>query len=229
MKIVFFAFTLLIFIPAFTAQETQTVKLGDFEEIVVYGRFTIDIKYGENPIANVIIGHDEVNFDKIQFSYTGKKLSIKYPNSVINDKDLNIVIYCPKLTKVEARSGSQIRVDKNFPLKENKVTLHGFAGGKIQATVNTPWLLVVVNQGGSVSVTGEATLMDASIKTGGTIGAVNLNAKKVDAQINLGGEIICFAEEILNASVTGGGTISYKGNPQLKETIKLGGTIEKLK
>ena len=58
---------------------------------------------------------------------------------------------------------------------------------------------------------------------------MSLVAKKVDAQINLGGEIICYAEEILKASVSGGGTISYTGPAEVTESIKLGGTIEKMK
>jgi hypothetical protein len=213
------------------AQETKKVSLAEFDEIVVYGQFTIDIKQSKSneSWANITIGYDDVDYDKISFNYTGKKLAIKYPMSVIKDRDLNITIYCPDISKVEARSGCQIRVDKSFVLSSEIVTLHAFAGGKIQAVVNTPQLFVTVNQGGSVSVTGTATLMEAAIKTGGTIGAVNLDSKKVNAQINLGGEIICFAEEILNANVTGGGTISYVGNPKVSQTIKLGGTVEKLK
>jgi hypothetical protein len=210
------------------AQDTKTVRLADFEEIVVYGQFTIDIKQSDDAFAHITIGYDDVDYEKISFSYSGNKLAIKYPMAVIKDRDLNITIYCPKITKVEARSGAQIRVNKGFVLTDDIITLHGFAGGKIKAIVNTPQLIVNVNQGGSVSVTGDATLMQAKIKTGGTIGAVNLNAKKVEADVNLGGEIICFAEEILIANVTAGGTISYAGNPKVTQTIKLGGTIEKL-
>jgi hypothetical protein len=223
-------FILFSFLTQFivSSQETKTMRLADFTEISVYGRFTVDIKYGEEPFANMTIGYDDVDPDKVQFNYSGKKLTIKYIASVISDKDLNITIYAPNIHKVDARSGAQIRVDKSFILTNSTVTLTSASGGKIQATVETPWLTAAVSQGGSVSVQGNATLFDAKVKTGGTIGSVSLVAKKVDAQINLGGEIICYAEEILKASVSGGGTISYTGPAEVTESIKLGGTIEKM-
>jgi hypothetical protein len=223
-------FILFSFLTQFivSSQETKTIRLADFTEISVYGRFTVDIKYGEEPFANMTIGFDDVDPDKVQFNYSGKKLTIKYIASVISDKDLNITIYAPKLNKIDARSGAEIRVDKSFVLNNSTITLSSASGGKIQATVDTPWLEATVSQGGSVSVQGSATLFEAKVKTGGTIASVNLIAKKVEAQINLGGEIICFAEEILKASVSGGGTISYMGPAVVSESIKLGGTIEKM-
>lgn len=218
-----FVFQLAVF-----GQETKTIRLADFTEIAVYGQFTVDVKYSEEPFANMTIGYDDVDPEKVQFNYSGKKLTIKYIASVISDKDLNITIYAPNIHRVDARSGAQIRVDKSFVLTNSTVVLSSASGGKIQATVDTPWLEATVSQGGSVSVQGNAALFEAKVKTGGTIGSVNLNAKKVEAQINLGGEIICYAEEILKASVSGGGTISYKGPAEVTESIKLGGTIEKM-
>lgn len=211
-----------------SAQETKTVRLADFTELAVYGRFSVDVKYGEEPFANMIIGFDDVDPEKIQFNYSGKKLTIKYIASVISDKDLHITIYAPVINKVEARSGAEIRVNKSFVLSNSTVVLSSASGGKIQAVVDTPWLEATVSQGGSISVQGDAVMFEAKVRTGGTIGSVNLKAKKVEAQINLGGEIICYAEEILKASVSGGGTISYTGPAEVTESIKLGGTIEKM-
>lgn len=224
-------FILFSFLTQFivSSQETKTIRLADFTEISVFGRFTVDIKYGEEPFANMIIGFDDVDPDKVQFNYSGKKLTIKYIASVISDKDLNIVIFVPNLFKINARSGAQIRVDKSFVLNNSTVTLTSASGGKIQASVETPWLTAAVSQGGSISIQGSAIQFDATVKTGGTIGSVSLVAKKVDAQINLGGEIICYAEEILKARVSGGGTISYLGPAEVTESIKFGGTIEKMK
>jgi len=211
------------------SQETTTIRLADFTEITVFGRFTVDIKYGEEPFANMTIGYDEVDAEKVQFNYSGSNLTIKYIASVISDKDLNITIYAPDIHKINARSGAEIRVDKSFILTNSTVILSSASGGKIQATVDTPWLEASVSQGGSVSVQGKTAFFEAKVKTGGTIGSVNLMAKKVEAQVNLGGEIICYAEEILKAKISGGGTISYTGPAKVSESIKLGGKIEKMR
>ena len=44
----------------------------------------------------------------------------------------------------------------------------------------------------------------------------------------MGGNITVHTRETLNATVFSGGTIRYRGSGVITETIKLGGTIQKL-
>lgn len=213
---------------AFFAQQTAEQKLADFDELIVQGRFTVDIKYSDEMKAVATVHGDEVDLDNLSYTYTNKTLKIKYSGSLLDDVDLNITIYANNLIYIEAKQGSEIRVDKAFDFKNKPISLKSDAGGKISVKFNVPAVTAEITKGGSIRMTGETEQLNATVKTGGTIGAANLKASNVTAKVSFGGEIICNAGKELDAQVTSGGTINYKGKPKLKEKIRLGGTIEAL-
>lgn len=211
-----------------TAQQTAEQKLADFNELIVQGRFTVEVKYSDEMKAVAVVHSDEVDLDNLSYSYTNKELKIKYGGSLLEDVDLNITIYANDLLYVEAKQGSEIRVDDDFDFKNKPISLKSDAGGKILVKLSVPAVTAEITKGGSIRLTGRTELLNATVKTGGTIGAVNLEASKVNAKVSFGGEIICSATDALDAQITSGGTINYKGEPKLEEKIRLGGTIEEL-
>lgn len=212
-------------------QETISKSLSEFSEIAIVGRYTTQIFQGEEyKVSYELKKGGEVDNDKLEFSFKDKRLTIKYSGGALNDIDLHLKITVPQLTYIEAKHGTQIRVSKTFEFKQDGVEFQSYSGGKILATCNkAAWVKASVNQGGSIRIKGETISAKYSIKTGGTIGAANLKANKVEADVTMGGEISCQAIELLDAKVTSGGTISYKGEPKkVKEKTRLGGTIEKI-
>jgi hypothetical protein len=210
------------------AQKTAEQRLADFDELIIQGRFTVDVKYSNKMKAVAVVHSEEVDLDNLTYSYTNKTLKIKYSGSLLDDVDLNITIYANNILYLEAKQGAEIRVEDDFDFKNNPVSLKSDAGGKILIDVSVPAVTAEITKGGSIRITGRAELLDATVKTGGTIGAVNLDASNVNAKVSFGGEIICSATKTLEAEITSGGTINYKGEPTVKEKIRLGGTIEKL-
>ncbi|MEX2484672.1 MAG: DUF2807 domain-containing protein [Brumimicrobium sp.] len=210
------------------SQETTEQKLSSFEELIIQGRFTVDIEYSSEMKAVAVEHSKEVDIENLSYTYSNKSLKIKYSGSLLDDVDLNITLYIPSFKYLEARNGTEIRVDKKFDFQNNNIGVKSVSGGKIAIHANTPRINAEISKGGSIRLSGVTEHLKAEVKTGGTIGAANLDAKKVDAKISFGGEIICKASEELDAQVTSGGTISYEGEPKVKEKIRLGGTIEQL-
>lgn len=210
-------------------QETLNKSLSEFTEIAIVGRYTAEIFQGNEYKVTYTLGDEEVENEKLEFSFKNDRLTIKYSGGALNDIDLHLKITVPQLTYIEAKHGVQIRVSDHFKFNKDGIEFQSYSGGKILATSNeASWIKASVNQGGSIRIKGETILAEFSVKTGGTIGAANLKANKVDANVTMGGEIICYPIELLEAKVTSGGTISYKGDPEkIKEKTRLGGTIEK--
>ena len=221
---------LTLFITLSFSQETITKSLSEFSEIAIIGRYTAEIFQGDEYSISYDLSGEEVDSDKLEFSFKNDQLTIKYSGGALNDIDLHLKITVPQLTYIEAKHGVQIRVSKNFEFQSDGIEFQSYSGGKILATCNkASWVKASVNQGGSIRLKGETILAEFSVKTGGTIGAANLKANKVNASVTMGGEIICYPIELLEAKVTSGGTISYKGEPEkIKEKTRLGGTIEKI-
>lgn len=212
----------------FVAQQTAEQRLADFDELIIQGRFTVDIKYSDEMKAVAVVHSEEVDLDNLTYTYTNKSLKIKYSGSLLDDVDLNITIYANSLLYLEAKQGAEIRVKDDFDFKNNPVSLKSDAGGKILVEVSVPAITAEITKGGSIRLSGRTELLDATVRTGGTIGAVNLEANNVNAKVSFGGEIICSVSKTLDAQITSGGTINYKGEPTVKEKVRLGGTIEAL-
>jgi hypothetical protein len=212
----------------FLAQETAEQKLSEFDELVIQGRFTVDIKYSSEMKAVAVVHSDEVDLDNLSYTYTNKELKIKYSGSLLDDVDLNITLYINNILYLEAKQGTEIRVDKEFDFKNNAISLKSDAGGKISVKLDVPSVIAEITKGGSIKLSGKTEQLNATVRTGGTIGAANLKANSVTAKVSFGGEIICNVDEILDAQVTSGGTINYKGEPKITEKVRLGGTIEAL-
>ena len=229
MKHIFTICSILLATFAFS-QETTTKKLAEFSELSVQGRLTVKLEKSDvYEMEILIINAAEVDIDNLKMEYSGNKLDIKYSGGSLKDIEMELTIKCPSLSRLEARQGVEIRAENSFPFKGAKIFLHTFAGGKMEVNVNHDWVEAKVNQGGSIRVQGSTKHFEASVVTGGTIGASFLNADKVDAEVKFGGDIICNAIEILTAKVTSGGEITYKGDPEVTQKVTLGGSITKSK
>lgn len=222
-------FVLLVTSFNLFAQRTKEYDLMKFDKLIIQGRYTAEIHYGDSAKIEAVAHEGDINFDDLSLTYSDESLTIKCRGSLIEDINLNLIITLPKLNYLEAKQGCEIRVDKNFNFNRKPVHLFSDSGGKISLTgIDAPWVKAEISKGGSIKISGTTSLFDASVRAGGTIGAAKLKAKKVTAEVKLGGEIICFPQEKLDASVTSGGTIDYKGSPKVSQQIRLGGNINNI-
>jgi len=211
------------------SQESKNFDLTKFDKLIIQGRYEAEINYGDSLKLEAVSHDSEIDFNNLSLTYSDESLTIKYKGSLIEDIALNLIITLPELSYVEARAGCEIRVDKNFDFKRKPLHLYADSGGKISVSgIDAPWVKAEITKGGSIRITGKTALFDASVRTGGTIGAAHLSAKKVTAEVAFGGEIICAPIEKLDASVTSGGTINYTGNPKVSQKIRIGGNIVNL-
>jgi hypothetical protein len=218
-------FSLLV-LTTVNAQQSKFFDLNEFDKLIIQGRYTAEINYGDSLKIEAVKHENNIDFSDLSLTYSGETLTIKFKGSIFNDIALNLIITLPEINYLEAKQGCQIRVNENFDYKRTPIHLFADSGGKISVLdIDAPWVKAEITKGGSIRITGETALFDASVRTGGNIGAANLNAKKVNAEVVMGGEIICFPQEKLDANVTSGGTINYKGNPKVSQNIRLGGNV----
>lgn len=206
----------------------STKQIGAFSELVVNSRISIELIQSDN-FSLEITENEEVDLNKLSLNYKGEVLSINYSGNLIKGLPVKLKLYCSNLRSIKANSGSEISMSNDFIVTGNRVKYTAFAGGKLNVHSNCKYTTVEVKQGGSVTVEGNTENLIAKVTTGGLIATSFLNAQDVMAEVNLGGEIICYALKSLDAKVTSGGTISYAGNPEVTKKIVLGGTIENVK
>lgn len=225
--IAFIVFT--FFLTTLFGQKSATQDLVKFNNLVIIGNFKVDILPSKENIAIVESGSEEVDIEKLLFTYSGETLTIKYTGSFVKDIDLHLALhYDGQISSIVARRGVEI-TQLNAGKFEDEVKYRVETGGKILIKeVIAEKINASISKGGSIRLVGKTNNLEATVKAGGTIATANLRSTNVIATVSLGGEIICLAEETLSAKVTSGGTISYTGKPKVEQTIKLGGTIEQL-
>jgi len=229
MKYIFLVISSFFIVSTVLSEEATTYELSKFEELVVIGNFTIEIVQSDRKEATVSKHSEKVDLKNLSFSYTNKVLTIKYSGSFVETIDIHLIMYYPTPIKsIEARRGAEIRVNEAGEF-DSTVSYKADSGSKMLIeNINAPLVKAEITKGGSIRLTGKADIFEPTVKTGGTIAAVNLKTEEVTASITLGGEIICAPTKSLNAKVTSGGTINYTGKPEVTQKITLGGTIEKI-
>lgn len=221
--------TSLFFVNSALSEEPTTYELSNFNALVVIGNFPVEIVQSNRKEAIVKTQSEEVDLENLSFSYSESELTIKYSGSFVDDIDIHLILYYPTpIPMVEARRGAEIRINEAGEF-ESSISYKADSGSKMLIeNIKAPLVKAEITKGGSIRLTGKTDIFEPTVKTGGTIAAVKLKSKEVNANITFGGEILCAPTQLLNAKVTSGGTINYAGKPEVNQKITLGGTIEEI-
>lgn len=203
------------------------MRLNDFRLIKVMGNYKVKlIKSTENKIK--INNKTSLDDERIVAEVEGNELIVRVKRDTYKERDIEVTIYYTKIFAVTASKGAVIEGED--VLTGDLVRLDAEYGGKIKLGVNCETLQATIATGGSIHINGRCDFAKYEVAAGGTIGAVSVDAFKVDADIRAGGEIICKVTDELKVKILSGGTVSYLGNPKgLEQDITLGGNITKLK
>ena len=81
--------------------------------------------------------------------------------------------------------------------------------------------------GGLIELEGKTQNQNVDVNTGGIYEAYGLESNQTIVTSATGGNVKVYATEVLDAKVLFGGTIYYKGNPEVLKTKKvIGGKIK---
>jgi hypothetical protein len=220
--------SLLLFISISIYSQTSITKvLGDFSTLKVYNG--IDIELVKSDKQELVITGEKSERVKIKNSNNTLKISLKFslnPANNIADGKVKIVLYYNKIIKIiDANENANITA-KDFNQQQLEVKTQ--EGALINMVVDVKHLTVKSVSGGFIKLTGVAKNQKVEVNNAGVYQGFNLKTTDVTTvRAALGGKAEVFSGETLDAKVSFGGTIFYKGTPEVLKTKKvLGGTIE---
>lgn len=209
------------------SQTSITKVLGDFSTLKVFNG--IDVELVKSDKQELIITGEKSEKVKIKNSNNTLKISLRFslnPANNFADGKVKIVLYYNKSIKViDANENANITA-KNFTQQQLEVKTQ--EGALINMVVDVKHLTVKSVSGGFIKLTGNAKNQKIEVNNAGVYQGYNLKTTDVTiVRAALGGKAEVFSGETLDAKVSFGGTIFYKGNPEVLKTKKvLGGTIE---
>ncbi|KAF0153346.1 MAG: hypothetical protein FD143_423 [Ignavibacteria bacterium] len=165
-----------------------------FDKIEAGGAFTINVFVGK--AASIKINAEENLLKYIKTNVYDGTLFIKSQKSLNPRKELEIFITTPSLTALEVSGANNVDV----------------------VGINEKEFIVKLSGAGNIDLKGTAERLRAEISGAGNIDAKELKARDVMISVSGAASADVYAKEILDASVSGVGSIDYYGNPEKTRT-----------
>lgn len=227
MKKINFIICLFVAITA-TAQTTISKDLGDFTILKVYNG--IEIELIKSDIQKLEITGEKSEMVKIKNVDGTLKLSLPFSlkpeNNSAEGKILITFYYSKNIDIIDANEGATI-TGKDFT--QNKVEVNAQEGAFINLVVNVSYLSVKASSGGIIKLSGTAKTQDVDLDLYANYHGFNLKVSgNSDVKAGTGAKAEIMAGDTLSAKVSFGGSIFYKGKPEvLKDKKVIGGVIQK--
>jgi hypothetical protein len=227
MKRISFISALFVVFSTF-AQSTITQNLGDFTTLKVYNG--IELELIKSIDQKIEITGEKSEIVKVKNVDQTLKLSLPFslkPANNAADGEVLIKLYYNKnINIIDANERSTI-TSKDF--NQDIIELNTQEGAFINITTTTNYLIVRASSGGIIKVSGAAKNQEVDVDLYGIYHGFNLlSSGNSTVNAGTGAKAEIFAGETLRAKVGFGGTIFYKGNPEVvKDKKVIGGIIEK--
>ena len=227
MKNLLFICALMLSFITFS-QSIVSKNLGDFTTLKVYNGIEVELIKSEE--QKIEITGEKSEKTKIKNVNNILKISLPFSlkpdNNSAEGKILVKLYYNKNIAIIDANEGSTI-TGKDF--NQEKVEVNSQERAFINLVINVKHLEVRASSGGIIKLSGEAKNQNVDLDLYGIYHGFNLktiNNSTVRAGTGAKAEVL--TGETLNAKVSFGGSIFYKGNPEvIKDKKVIGGIIKK--
>ncbi len=211
-----------------SAQITITKNLGDYSTLKVYNGIEVELIKSEK--QKLEITGEKSEMVKVKNVNNTLKLSLPFSlkpeNNSADGKVLIKLFYNNNIAVIDANEGSTITGKEFF---QDKLEVNSQERAFINLVVKVKYLEVRASSGGIIKLTGSTKNQNVDVDLYGIYNGFALKAEvNSTVKAGTGAKAEVLAGEILNAKVSFGGSIFYKGNPEVvKDKKVIGGIIQK--
>jgi len=217
--------TLVSLFTIFSIYSQDTIKkaVGDFTTLKVYNGIGVELIKSDK--QEIVITGEKAQKVNVKTTRNILKLYLPFPESLANGKVKIILYYSKDIDIIDANEGASITA-KEF--KQSKVEIKTQEMAFINMVLEVQYLTIKAVTGGVIKLTGSTKNQTIEVNNSGVYRGYNLKVENTTyIRAALGGKGEVNSGETLDAKVSFGGTIFYKGTPEVLKTKKvLGGIIE---
>ncbi|WBX76678.1 DUF2807 domain-containing protein [Tenacibaculum ovolyticum] len=220
-KIVFLSLFLMTMLAS--AQTTITKKLGEFTTIKVFNGINLElVKSTENKI---IITGQKAEKVTVKNKNNTLKVALKFPETTADGKVRITVYYESILQVIDANEGATVT---GKGITQPQVEIKAQEGAFINMVVNVKHLKVKSTSGAVIKLSGVTKNQTVEANLGGMYHGYKLMVSDLNyVRAGSGSKVEVQSGETLDAKVSFGGSIFYKGTPEVfKDKKVIGGVIE---
>ena len=205
------------------SQKIITKKIEDFYKIKVYNGIRLELLQSNE--CKLEISGDKADKIKIKNTEGILRISLRFPELLAGDKVNVKLFYNKDIQTIDGNEGSKI-IGKG--INQTHLEVKAQEGASIKLDIKTKHLKVKSVTGGVIDLTGTSKNQDIELDLYGVYHGYNLftsNSSTVKAGTGSKAEV--YAGETLFAKVSFGGSILYKGKPEVIKNKKMAGGIIK--
>lgn len=225
-KLVFISVLFLNF--SMIAQTTISKNLGDFTILKVYNGIEVELIKSENQKIEITGKKSE----KVKIKNVNNTLKLSLPfslkpeNNAANGEVVIKLFYNKNIKLIDANEGATITGKE---ISQDKLEVNSQERAFINLVVKVKHLEVRASSGGIIKLSGSTKNQNVDVDLYGIYNGFNLKATTNSVvKAGTGAKAEISAGETLNAKVSFGGSIFYKGNPEvIKDKKVIGGIIQK--
>ena len=187
----------------------QERSVSDFNEVQVSGNFEVFLKKSETPGLTIITDENLHEFIKVE--QKGDAIEIESERTLKSKEGIKVVVEYTDLTAVSSSGASVIESDDIITGDYLRLEMSG--AGAIDLDLDLKALKINVSGAGAVELRGNVIEQNIQMSGAGGLDAKNLVSQKCKIEISGVGGASLNVKEQLDASVSGVGGITYRGNP----------------
>jgi Putative auto-transporter adhesin, head GIN domain len=216
------------------AQSKQIRVVTEFNAISSATGIIVEITQGDENKVTVSASNDEyIDNLKTEVDNNGM-LKIYYStnekgwnNRNVKNLKLNAYVTFKSIKKLKASSGSTIQSTNT--VNANSLVIEVSSGSNIEAAIKSTDCEIELSSGSSAKINGIAKSVNVTATSGSNFKATDLNTENCKASVSSGAEIKIAVSNKLVASASSGGSIRYKGNPEVeKKSVSSGGQVKQM-
>lgn len=225
-KIVFIC--AMVFPCILLAQSTIIKNIEDFTTLKVYNGIELELIKSEE--KKIEITGDKSDITKIKNVNNTLKISLPFSlipeNNSADGKVLVKLYYNKKIAVIDANEGATVT---GKDLNQNSLEVNSQEGAFINLVINVKYLEVRASSGGIIKLSGSTENQNVALDLYGIYHGFGLKTTSAAfVKSGTGAKAEIFAGETLSAKVSFGGSIFYKGTPEVvKDKKVIGGIIKK--
>ena len=202
----------------------ETRDPGTFNKIHSSGSADVVIISGNH--CTVTVEDDDNLLPYMETVVSNGTLQIHYRDGInVTNDHAKIYVTAPTLTDVTSSGTSNI-IMQDLLQNPGKISVHTSGTGNIEGEVDAPAISVSLSGTGTIKLRGRTKDFDCEISGVGHADCGNLESENTKVNVSGVGDAHVFASVRLDATVSGTGSVFYRGNPQYPEIHTSGvGTI----
>lgn len=206
-----------------TSQTTISKKLGDFQKIKVYNGINLElIKSNEQKLQ---IKGEKGSKVKVKNINGVLKISLKFPEINTKGKVDIKLFYNKNILVIDGNEGATITGKE---VKQKFIEVKAQEGAFINLEIQTKHLKVKSSSGGVIKLTGDSKNQEVDLDLYGVYQGYGLKITDFTTiKVGTGAKAEVQSGETLDAKVSFGGSIFYKGEPEIIKNKKVAGGIIK--